>query len=75
MTRRPGQPGTKKLMQTYGDVDRAKWEVRLPSNDEEIVYFRIAECEDLLRRAVLLAGGRWEEAGGFLELYAPDPAR
>ena len=97
MTRRPGQPGTKRLMQTYGDdlvcvryrydeelrqriktveiaVDRAEWNVRRRVNDEEVVYFRVAEGEDLLRRAVLLAGGRWEEATDLWRLRRRDAA-
>ena len=97
MTRRPGQPGTKKLMQTYGDdlvcvryrydeeqrqriktveiaVDRAKWDVRRPANNEELVYFRVAEGEDLLRRAVLLAGGRWDETSDLWRLRRREAA-
>jgi gamma-glutamylcyclotransferase (GGCT)/AIG2-like uncharacterized protein YtfP len=43
-------------------VDRAKWERQRRTQDgSEIVYFQIAEEENLLRRAVLLAGGRWNE--------------
>ena len=82
LTRRAGEPGTKKLLQRYRDnlicvryrydeergeriktvelaVDRAEWCVRKrPPNASAMVRFRIAEEEDLLRRAVLLAGGR-----------------
>src|SRR2546428_5010931 len=92
LTRRPGQPGTKKLLQRYGDdlicvryrydeergeriktvelaVDRTEWSVRRCTRDDSAtVRFRIAEDEDLLRRAVLLAGGRWEESGDLWSL-------
>ena len=97
MTRRPGQPGTKKLMQTYGDdlvcvryrydeelrqriktveiaVDRAEWDIRRPANDDEFVDVRGAEGEDLLRRAVLLAGGRWQETGDLWRLRRREAA-
>jgi len=98
LTRRPGQPGTKKLMQRYGGdlicvryrydeergegiktvelaVDRADWSVRKRAPDASAtVRFRIAEDEDLLRRAVLLAGGRWEESGDLWSLRLRDAA-
>lgn len=86
LTRRAGKPGTKKLMQEYGEklicvryrydeelrqriktveiaVERIAWRRRREEHDgSTVVRFRIAEKEDLLRRAVLLAGGRWDEA-------------
>ena len=98
LTRRPGQPGTKKLLQRYGDdlicvryrydeergeriktvelaVDRAEWSVRKRAPDASAtVRFRIAEDEDLLRRAVLLAGGRWEESSDLWSLRLRDAA-
>ena len=55
-------------------VDRAKWEVRRSVNPEELVCFRVAEGEDLLRRAVLLAGGRWEEASDLWRLRRREAA-
>jgi hypothetical protein len=84
LTRRAGQPGTKKLMREYGrnlicvryryDADqgqriktvelvleRVSWRRRERDDSSAAVHFRIAEKEDLLRRAVLLAGGRWDE--------------
>jgi hypothetical protein len=85
MTRRAGQPGTKKLQREYGSnllcvryrydedsrqriktveivVDRVKWQrSNACGDDSALVRFRIDGREDLLRRAVLLAGGRWEE--------------
>jgi hypothetical protein len=84
LTRRAGQPGTKKLMREYGRnlicvryrydeergqriktveivVDRIAWRRRGAVDDGAPVRFRIEAREDLLRRAVLLAGGRWEE--------------
>ena len=98
LTRRPGQPGTKKLQQRYGDdlicvryrydeergeriktvelaVDRTEWSVRKRAPDASAtVRFRIAEDEDLLRRAVLLAGGRWEESSDLWSLRLRDAA-
>ncbi len=86
LTRRPGQPGTKKLLGEYGErlicvryryddelqeriktveiaVDRVAWSVRdRAADDAAPAWFRIGKREDLLRRAVLLAGGRWEES-------------
>ncbi len=85
LTRRAGQPGTKKLVREYGSnlicvryrydeersqriktveivVDRVAWRSRSVVDDRSPVRFRIEEREDLLRRAVLLAGGRWDEA-------------
>jgi hypothetical protein len=54
-------------------VDRAKWEVQTRKRDEaEIVYFRIEAGEDLLRRAVLHAGGRWNEMNGLWRLPRRD---
>jgi len=84
LTRRSGQPGTKKLLTRYGDdlicvryrydadrreriktveivVDRAVWQRREAPDASAPVRFRIGDEEDLLRRAVLLAGGRWDE--------------
>lgn len=85
LTRRAGQPGTKRLQREYGSnlvcvryryddaqrqriktveivVDRVTWQRRAPAMDDSaVVHFRIADGEDLLRRAVLLAGGRWDE--------------
>ena len=97
LTRRPGQPGTKKLMRLYGQdlicvryrydeelrqriktveiaVDRAKWESQTRTrDDDEVVYFRIEDGkEDLLRRAVLHAGGRWNETNGLWRLPRRD---
>ena len=85
LTRRPGKPGTKKLVQTYGEsllyvryrydaerrlrvktveivVEEVEWQPREPKGSAAAVHVRIAESEHLLRRAVLLAGGKWEEA-------------
>ena len=87
LTRRAGQPGTKKLLERYGDdlicvryrydaergqriksveiaVERTAWTGRAKDrapDDSSIVRVRLAEEENLLRRAVLLAGGRWDE--------------
>ncbi|MDQ6799252.1 MAG: hypothetical protein M3041_00280 [Acidobacteriota bacterium] len=96
LTRRPGQPGTKKLMRQYGQslicvryrydeemqqriktveiaVERVKWEVQTHKRDDaQIVYFRIEDGEDLLRRAVLHAGGRWNETNGLWRLPRRD---
>src|SRR5581483_1563300 len=85
LTRRAGQPGTKKLLREYGAglicvryrydeerrqrlktvelvVERVAWQRRGRKDDAATVRFRLAEGESLLRRAVLLAGGRWDEA-------------
>ena len=84
LTRRAGQPGTKKLLREYGSnlicvryrydaerrqriktveivVDRVQWRGKVTPDESAPVHFRIAEDEELLRRAVLLAGGRWDE--------------
>jgi hypothetical protein len=54
-------------------VDRAKWEVQIRKRDDaEVVYFRIEDGEDLLRRAVLHAGGRWNETSGLWQLPRRD---
>jgi hypothetical protein len=56
-------------------VERTKWEAQtLPREDSEMIYFRIAEGEHLLRRAVLLAGGRWNEINGLWQLPRRDAA-
>src|SRR6266568_2259946 len=84
LTRRAGEPGTKKLLREYGSnlicvryrydaerrqriktvelvVDRVQWRGKAALDDSAAVHFRIADEEALLRRAVLLAGGRWDE--------------
>lgn len=87
LTRRAGQPGTKKLAERYGEnllcvryryddetaerlktveivVGRREWRgpVQPRRDDPAPVFFRIAEREELLRRAVLIAGGKWDES-------------
>jgi hypothetical protein len=84
LTRRAGQPGTKKLMAEYGSdlvcvryrydedrceriktveviIDRSEWSPRRRDPDETVVRFKLEGREDLLRRAVMFAGGRWDE--------------
>jgi len=84
LTRRAGQPGTKKLMAQYGEdlvcvryrydadtreriktveviVERTAWRSRAPSGPESVVRIRVEPDEDLLRRALLQSGGRWDE--------------
>lgn len=43
-------------------VDRTPWRSRTPRDAESIVNVRLEPHEELLRRALLQAGGRWEEA-------------
>jgi hypothetical protein len=84
LTRRAGQPGTKKLMRRYGAdllcvryrydeesqlrlktielvVERIEWTSRRKVDGRDPVHVRLDERENLLRRAVLFAGGRWNE--------------
>lgn len=43
-------------------VERIAWRSRAPREEESMVRVRLEPHEDLLRRAVLQAGARWEEA-------------
>lgn len=85
LTRRAGQPGTKKLAARYGSdlvcvryryddelrqriktveivIGRVDWiKSDRRDGDQMEVHFRLEPREDLLRRAVLHAGGRWDE--------------
>ena len=84
LTRRAGQPGTKKLRERWGDdlvcvryrydearkerlktieivIERVPWKARKRPLPDAEVRVKIGPQEDLLRRAVLFAGGRWDE--------------
>jgi hypothetical protein len=43
-------------------VDRVVWKATRAGEGPGTARFRIEKAEDLLRRAVLLAGGRWDPA-------------
>lgn len=98
LTRRAGQPGTKKLMAEYGSdlvcvryrydddrceriktveivINRSDWSPRRRRDpDGAEVRFRLEEREDLLRRAVMFAGGRWDERTDTWTLPRPAAA-
>lgn len=49
-------------------VERVRWPGRRRAADGERVHLRLAEDENLLRRAILFAGGRWNEDTDTWEL-------